>query len=345
MTNTLPPSHARNQSIDTFRFLAAFAVIILHVEYPNVPNEIAIGIRLLSRWAIPFFFILSGYFLAANSTKSSQFNVLPIIERLIWVFLIWSFIYFFVVIEQHDFSTSIGRIFSPYFLYFGNFVHLWFLPSLIFGYIFLGFCYNTNLPSLLNIVSIVAVTTVLLSGSYANIDHGISLDPTAASVWLSIPFLYIGFLLYKKGYPAWWVSLLLIIFGAGLQVFEARFLYTKFGMSPYDHEFLIGTIPFGIGMASLALSDLKILRISILSSWGKNYSIGIYLIHPLVGFLLTKLILLFSNRLLTSSIWQLSTPLIVISISLAILSVLQKYLPFGYDILFGKKNHTNKTAS
>ena len=87
MTNSSTATSARNQSVDTFRLLAALGVVILHVEYPNVPNEIAIGLRLMSRWAIPFFFLISGYFLAANNTKSSRLNVQPAVERLIWIFL------------------------------------------------------------------------------------------------------------------------------------------------------------------------------------------------------------------------------------------------------------------
>jgi len=341
MTNTLPTVQARNQSVDTFRLLAALGVIILHVQYPNLPSEIAIGLRLMSRWAIPFFFILSGYFLAASNVKSNRLNVQKTVERLIWIFLLWSFVYAFVVIDQHGINTSINRIFSPYFLYFGNFVHLWFLPSLIFGYLMIAFCYNLNLKTLLIVLSIVATITVLLSGSYSIIDLGIPLDLAAASTWLSIPFLFIGFLLYQKGHPAWWVSVLLIIFGAGLQVFEAQFLYNKFGISAYEHEFLIGTIPFGIGMAGLALNNLKLLKYSLFSNWGRDYSLGIYLIHPLIAIVLTKLINSFAPELLGNPVWQLLFPLAIISVSLFVLGSLRRYLPAGFNILLGKQLKSN----
>ena len=342
MTNISTTTSARNRSVDTFRLLAALGVVVLHVEYPNVPSEIAIGLRLMSRWAIPFFFLISGYFLAANNTKSNRLNVQPVVERLIWIFLVWAFVYAFVVIYQHDLSTSIQRIVSPYFIYFGNFVHLWFLPSLIFGYLIIAFCYNFNLKGLLIVLSILAVITTLLSGSYAVIDLGMPLDLAAASVWLSIPFLYIGFLFYKKGHPAWWVSCLLIIFGAGLQVFEARFLANKFGSSPYEHEFLLGTIPFGIGMAGLALSDLKFLKYSIFSNWGRDYSLGIYLIHPLIAILLSKFISPFSPELLGNPIWQISAPLIIISISIMLLGLLRRYFPSGFNIIVGKQTKSNQ---
>jgi surface polysaccharide O-acyltransferase-like enzyme len=336
MMNTSAAHPPRNYSVDTFRLLAALAIVILHVTYQNVPKELTIGLRLLSRWAIPFFFIISGYFLAASNAKSERLNVQPAVERLIWVFLLWAFIYAFVVIYQYDLNTSIKRITSPYFIYFGNFVHLWFIPSLIFGYLMIAFCYNFNLKGLLIVLSILAVITALLSASYAIIHLGTSLDLTAASVWLSIPFLYIGFLLYQKGPPSWWISVLLILFGAGLQIFEARFLYNKFGSSPYDHEFLIGTIPFGIGMAGLALRDLKFLKYSVFSNWGRDYSLGIYLIHPLIAILLSIFTASFSPVLLNNPVWQLSFPLMVVSLSIVVLGLLHKYFPSGFNILLGK---------
>jgi surface polysaccharide O-acyltransferase-like enzyme len=336
MTNIQPTIQSRNQSVDTFRLLAALGIVILHVEYPNVPSEIAIGLRLISRWAIPFFFIFSGYFLAANNTKAERLNVQPAIERLIWIFLIWSLIYAFVVVDQHDVSTSIKRIASPNFIFFGNFVHLWFIPSLIYGHLFVAFCINFNLKSFLPILSVIAIVIALFSGAYAVVELRIPFDFDVARNWLSIPFLYAGFLLYKKGYPSWWVSLLLIVFGAGLQIAEAKYLHDQFGFSPYEHQFLIGTIPFAIGMAGLALSDLKFLKYPLFSSWGREYSLGIYLIHPLLVFLAPKLIGPFAPGLLGNPIWQLFYPLTIMSIALIFLGITHRYFPLGFNILFGK---------
>lgn len=328
---------SRNSSVDSFRLLAALGVIILHLEYPNVPGEIAIGLRLMSRWAIPFFFIISGYFLAANHARSNRVDVQPAVERLIWIFLLWSFIYAIVVAGQYDPGTSIKRIVSPYFIYFGNFIHLWFIPSLLFGYLMVAFCYNRNLKILLIVLSVLATVTALLSASYSIVDLGLPLDLAAASIWLSIPFLYIGFLLYKRGHPSWWVSVTLIMIGAGLQVFEARWLYDAFGSSPYEHEFLIGTVPFGIGMAGLALSDLKFLRHPVLANWGRDYSLGIYLIHPLIAMGVSRLMGSTLPEMLNNSIWQLCSPLIVIAVCIILFEVLQRYFPSGFNFLLGKR--------
>ena len=70
--------------MDAFRLLASLGIIILHVEYPNVPGDIAAGLRLMNRWAIPFFFIVSGYYLAGKNSTTNRLKIQPTIERLIW---------------------------------------------------------------------------------------------------------------------------------------------------------------------------------------------------------------------------------------------------------------------
>ncbi len=325
----------RNQSIDAFRLLAALCVVILHVEYPNAPRDLAVGLRLLSRWAIPFFFIVSGYFLALKYSKTKQLNVLPNVERLIWIFLLWVLIYAPFVVYYHDLTTLLKLIATPTFIYFGLFLHLWFLPSLLFGTLFVAFCYHYNARILLPIISILSVGMALISGAYKIVDLGFPLDYNIARTWLSIPFLYVGFLLFQYGRPNKWVSMFLIVFGAGLQVFEARFLYNQFQFSAYDHQFLIGTIPFAIGMAGLALNDLKFLQHPLLSKWGRDYSLGIYLIHPAIAFIVTPFIFRVAPNLSHSGVWQIVFPAVVFFIALIIFNLIHKYFPKGFNILLG----------
>jgi hypothetical protein len=175
----------------------------------------------------------------------------------------------------------------------------------------------------------------LISDAYNIFNLGFPLDYGIARTWLSIPFLYIGFLLFQKGHPNWRVSILLIIFGAGLQVFEAKLLYDQFQFSAYQHQFLIGTIPFAVGMTGLALNDLKFLGHPLLGKWGSEYSLGIYLIHPAMIFIISPLILRFTPSLGKLVAWQISFPVVMLFISLAVLNLIQRYLPKGFYVLFG----------
>jgi surface polysaccharide O-acyltransferase-like enzyme len=321
--------------VDSFRLLAALFIIVLHLEYSSVPRNIAVAMRLMSRWAIPFFFIISGYFLALKYSKTGKLNVLPTVERLIWLFILWVLIYSPFVILNHNLATLLKLIASPTFIYFGLFSHLWFLPSLLFGYLFISFCHHYNIKILLPIISIVSIGMALISGAYKNFNIGFPLDYDVARTWLSIPFLYIGFLLFQKGRPNWWISGLLIVFGAGLQIFEAKYLYDYFQLSAYDHQFLVGTIPFAIGMAGLSLSDLSILQHPILGKWGNEYSLGIYLIHPAMIFIVTPLVSHSALGLAKIAAWQVAAPFVILCLSLAVLSLIKRFLPSGFNILFG----------
>jgi peptidoglycan/LPS O-acetylase OafA/YrhL len=132
------------------------------------------------------------------------------------------------------------------------------------------------------------------------------------------------------------MSVILIVLGVVLQIFEARFLYDRYAVSAYDHEFLFGTIPFAIGMAGLALNDLKWTRYPIFSNWGRDYSLGIYLIHPLVIYISAKGVSWIMPALGDNPIWQGGLPLLVLALCLLILGVMRRFLPTWFDFLYGR---------
>ena len=51
----------RNLTVDSLRLLATLEVIILHLTFTGLPVAATVLIRLQARWAVPFFFIVSGY--------------------------------------------------------------------------------------------------------------------------------------------------------------------------------------------------------------------------------------------------------------------------------------------
>lgn len=327
---------SRQQSVDTFRLLAALCIIILHVEAPNVSGEIFAGLRLTSRWAIPFFFIASGYFFAAKHAAGGRLNVQPTVERLIWIFLLWALIYFPVVMDQHDLNTALGRIFSAGFILYGNFLHLWFIASLMYGYLFLAACYRYKLNGILPFIAISVIALALVSTPYSFLNQQRIKIEFDYIYWLSIPFLYLGFRFQKYGFPSWRVSLLLAVFGAVMQLFEARFLYDWFSISVFGHEFLISTIPFATGMAGLALGNLKYLQLPVFSNWGRDYSLGIYLLHPLVIHLFGNWVSPHMRGVKSSPIWQLAYPLVILILCLMVLSAIRRFLPKIFNILHGR---------
>ena len=49
----------RNRTFDLFKWAAALFVLLLHVPFPG---DVGGTVRMFARWAVPFFFMVSGYF-------------------------------------------------------------------------------------------------------------------------------------------------------------------------------------------------------------------------------------------------------------------------------------------
>ena len=339
MTMPIVPQKYRNLSVETFRLFAMFFVIIPHLQYPNIPRDWVAGPRLMCRWILPFFYVLSGYFFAEKSFRTKRVDASSVIDRLAWIFIVWNLIYLpiFILSEGLDFAGVLKLVTSPNYIFLGNSDHLWFISSLLFGYLFVAFCYRRKAMVLLAVVSVLEIALALFSGAYEIFDLGFKLSFSMPRQWLSVPFLYLGFLFYHKGRPNWQLSSFLIVFGVALQFAEARFLYNFYELSAYKHQFLVGSIPFGIGMAGLALSDLKYLQHPLLGKWGSEYSLGIYLLHPLIGYFLSLLAFKINPAINASPVWQASLPVTLFILSLLALSAIQRHLPTGFDFLLGNR--------
>lgn len=113
-------------SIDVFRLVAFFCVVILHAGFFEEYGFYAgVIFRLLSRWAVPFFFMLTGFFIF-HSVMTFPFQ--RHVAKLLRVFVVSSCIYFLVNVLRHD--DAFG---SEYYVFAGTYLHLWFLNSMLVG--------------------------------------------------------------------------------------------------------------------------------------------------------------------------------------------------------------------
>ena len=80
-------------SIDSLRFIAVFSVILLH--YFPAAGLLKTVVDQLARFAVPFFFITSGYFLGLKLTKQDSKEVyVSYILKILKLYLFWSLLYF-----------------------------------------------------------------------------------------------------------------------------------------------------------------------------------------------------------------------------------------------------------
>ncbi|EJR54679.1 hypothetical protein IIM_01619 [Bacillus cereus VD107] len=133
-------------AIDITRVIAAILVITVHTDplfhYSQDGNYFLVSV--LARIAVPFFFVTSGFFFASkirikHSLKEDLPRVIPVISRLIKLYVIWTLIYFpfqmYIWIKSGE-SWSYWLVYLQKAFFEGSYYTLWYLSALIFAMAF-----------------------------------------------------------------------------------------------------------------------------------------------------------------------------------------------------------------
>ena len=128
-------------AIDIARYISALLVVCIHV-YPFVDISKTFNtyfIQTVCRLAVPFFFVVSGYFFFrkwSEDEEENDFRFKHYEWRILKLYLIWTVIYLPYTIWNYASSgfsvISIFAYIRDFFLN-GSYYHLWFLPALIIG--------------------------------------------------------------------------------------------------------------------------------------------------------------------------------------------------------------------
>ncbi|MBC5992771.1 acyltransferase family protein [Pontibacter cellulosilyticus] len=322
----------RNYSVDVFRFLGAIAIVVLHtIDSTDFPPLFYLFLKISTRWAVPFFFLISGYFFEQDYRSYPEKALSKRLKNLIGVFISATIIYFFINLYI---GYPLSSTLSLYALTAGNYFHLWFIGSMIFGYLTMWFILEQQLKQITLICIIVSfVLLILATGSYASILGLSGLDIRFARHLAAVPFLLIGFLCARNkitGTISWPVAALLALLGLGIQIAETFYLQIQFGLDPVSHDILIGTFLFSFSIFCLSMAIIKI-KDNILTRWGRNYSLLIYLYHPiLIGSRHTNLHFFIGDYSLG---WM--RPIGIFSLCLLLIIMIHRFLPLFFRFANG----------
>lgn len=121
--------------LDYFRIIAAAMVVAIHTSPLSIISERAdfILCRILCRVAVPFFFMVSGYFLYAEPAKM-KFRVNRFAKKTAFLYAIAILLYLPVNIYNGYFQSNalMAKILKDL-LFDGTLYHLWYLPAAIMG--------------------------------------------------------------------------------------------------------------------------------------------------------------------------------------------------------------------
>jgi len=316
---------SRKNGIDLFRLIGAFFIITVHTDYGNLNTYFVDQLRLLARWAVPFFFMATGYFLGnkiENGTLPFQ-RIQNNISMLITILIVSSIVY-----------VPVNRVLNYRIenLLVGTYHHLWFIGSLLSGYLFIWYIYFIKKNRFLPYVSAIILMLAVFSDSYDQF-LGKNIEFNFYRFLLSIPFMYIGTLISISNYSRLSKKALvgLVIFGIAIQILETNYFKSAFGYSAFLHQFLIGTIILSIPL--FILSTMIEIKESKLTIWGRRHSLFIYLYHP-IGLLFISGCInkVFPNY---SGVIQMFSPIIGFMLMLSVAIMLDNFIPAIYRILNG----------
>ena len=293
-TSSLKPE--RHSGLDGWRFIAAFAVILLHTadsyhfdtlawQEParRYVFETGAFVEEMCRFAVPFFFICSGYFLDRHRHRSWSHIVWQLFRRLGLIYLVWTSIYILAEAHRVEYLTEPTN-WARWLLNGGPGFHLWFFPALLYSSavaLFLSRRYAWTtcfvVTGAIYIIGVVleAYLAMLISNPPA------AVQTFARNACLAPLCLTIGLWLSANGSPSRWTAWVLCFGGLALQLTEALALHAAKVAAMASCDFLFGTVPYATGIFLIALATKN------QSAFGRvigplgTFSLGIYLIHVL----------------------------------------------------------------
>jgi surface polysaccharide O-acyltransferase-like enzyme len=305
---------SRNYAVDVFRLLGAFCVVALHSPLGTLPNSAALAIRLGSRWAVPFFFLVSGYFVAQSWRDKQPLNCSKSLNNLLAIFLVVNSIYGLFYLLDANPATTIQLTFSG--LLIGQSGHLWYIGATIFGLLLLQYLASRYSDSVLLGVALGTLGLILVGYDYASFS-GLHMQQEVARYLTAIPFIFGGFLVAR--HP----NLL-------RHLPEAIALYKLTGASPHNQELLLGTALLAFGLFCLSLT-FRMPTPNAFAAAGKTYSLLIYLYHPLVIAVVYSLLHLGNYH----AYYFWFSPLLVFALTLLSVKLVHRFSPPAFRLLSG----------
>lgn len=313
----------RSKGIDQFRMIAAVMVIAIHTfPFASIHGVLDQIITLtLFRVAVPFFFMVTGYYVVGpyaekkNYPKSWKINR-AIIETL-KLYLLSCLLYLPLSFYTGALSFSMPFVkLVKVFVFDGPMYHLWYFPAVILGLLIVKFLLKrVSLPIALVITSILYLLALGGDSYYSFVEQVPALktlyrvffhlfDYTRNGLLFSPLFLCLGALVYHQRKQApfltttkLWISLVLL----GIE----GFLLHQYTVLRHDSMFIVLPLAsYYLFIWALNWQPRKEVK------QAQSYSLGLYLLHPLsiaflyyfsksVGLLQNSLVHFFLTVLLT----------------------------------------------
>jgi len=333
---------ARNETLDSLKLVAIFFVVVIHT-FPLYAMEdqqlVAVGLLInqISRFAVPSFFVVSGYLFATHfNFNAPGERLFRTVKRVMFLYVFWCLFYLLpynvVLIPEGglkapwDFSRWHFYMWTASwenFLFGGSKVHLWFLPALACAATISTPFIVRRKTGYLVVIGLALFVLALLAAPYKATPVGIDFGfYTRNGPFLATVFFACGaWLALHPGDVRGRLRIGWVLTLAGLVWHLAELFWLKAHYESYFiYDFNSGTLAYGVGVAMLGIYGAKPLQWRWLRQNGQ-YSLGIYLLHLFV----LEWLLPMNTVLASSAAWSLSLPFIATLITLYLVRFLMRY--------------------
>lgn len=318
----------KNYTLELLKLFASYMVVFIHVKFYG---ELGVAIETLARFAVPLFFLISGYYsyqIKPEKILKRAKNILNLSILAVGSYTVFNIVAFLL-------KGKVGRVF----LYFAKYLditklgklvvfnvpisagHLWFLLALI--YVYLVFYWMT--VSRFN-EKAMFILSFLLLGGHLLLGEGLSMVGIRLPLWLvrnfalmGMPFFVLGLFTRKHEnklhtIPNYALVILAVIGGAEAVI--SRHLFGR-------NEMYIGSMLILFALVAWFIKYANVRYPSFINALS-GCSTYIYIFHVMISSVILGLYKLFALRYETSIVLQNIHPIIVCIASTALAYAIMK---------------------
>lgn len=309
-----------NYCFDFIKGIACICVVLMHCEFPG---EVGILVQSVSRFCVPYFFMISGYFCYYQDISKAKNTSLKI-KHIVKITLIASIFYlvfagFCYLVQPNITSFGIKEVIA--WIVFNDPIiiagQLWFLFALIYVYILYMVVQKYNKYNL-------AYKSIpILIMAYIFLAQGLHVLGVHVENYIYRNFLIEGFTFFMLGH---WlhknelkfnVSNRTIIFTVILStimcIVERKILGRDFGVNISTFIQVIAIFLYGINNSKKHKGILQVI--------GKKYSMFVYILHPFVWHSLEMIYNLLGISQNSFAMYVMPILIVVLTLILSILCV------------------------
>lgn len=289
---------SRIYSIEALRLVAAFAVVAIHFSLKGI---ICGYIWTNLYFAVPFFYLVSGYFLKEYDSDELKYKVIRRMKRIFKIFICTAIIYlminisYFVIYKGIDIYTylehnlSLNRVFNFIILNVWPF-HIggaiWFLQAMVYSYLFILLLIKTKL---IKYESYIVIVLLILNAVFGEFSRWLGLPLVQASVFTrALPYMLLGRVIGNNEHKIAKIKkmhLCLLIITSAILCMSEYYLLSVNNVLGYIGHYQGNTL-LSVTLLIFAIQNKHSMKNTVLYKLGAEYSLAIYLIHQPLGMML-----------------------------------------------------------